>query len=109
MHSGRGGVRGAIARYRGRDIELKTPAQLQAMRRAGMLVATTLAAVTEAARPGVSTLELDALAESTIRAGDGVPSFLGYHGFPAQHLRVGERADRARHPVVDAAPAPTVT
>ncbi len=82
MHSGRGGVRGAIARYRGRDIELKTPAQLQAMRRAGMLVATTLAAVTEAARPGVSTLELDALAESTIRAGDGVPSFLGYHGFP---------------------------
>ncbi|KWX56958.1 type I methionyl aminopeptidase, partial [Mycobacterium sp. NAZ190054] len=36
-----------------------------------------------AAAPGVSTLELDAVAESVIRDGGGVPSFLGYHGFPA--------------------------
>ncbi|MBW0103441.1 type I methionyl aminopeptidase [Pseudonocardia sp. KRD291] len=82
MNSGRGGLRGAIARYRGRDIELKTPGQLQAMRAAGALVASTLAAVVEQARPGVSTADLDAVAEQTIRAAGAVPSFLGYHGFP---------------------------
>ncbi|ANY07422.1 type I methionyl aminopeptidase [Pseudonocardia sp. HH130630-07] len=80
--NGRGGIRGAIARYRGRDIELKTQRQLELMREAGALVAATLAAVTEQAKPGVSTGELDALAEQTIRDGGGVPSFLGYHGFP---------------------------
>ena len=42
-----------------------------------------LAAVTAAARPGVSTGELDAIAEQVIRDGGGVPSFLGYHGYPA--------------------------
>ncbi len=79
----RSGVRGLVARWRGRDIELKTPAELAAMRAAGVLVARTLAAVTELARPGVSTGELDALAEQTIRDAGAVPSFLGYHGFPA--------------------------
>lgn len=83
MSSGRTGVRGLLARWRGRDIELKTPGELEAMRAAGILVARTLAAVTELARPGVSTGELDALAEQTIREGGGVPSFLGYHGYPA--------------------------
>jgi methionyl aminopeptidase len=80
---GRSGVRGMLARWRGRDIELKTPGELEAMRAAGALVARTLAAVVEATRPGVSTGELDALAEQTIRGGGGVPSFLGYHGYPA--------------------------
>jgi methionyl aminopeptidase len=83
MNTGRGGVRGFIARWRGRDIELKTPGELDAMRAAGGLVAHTLAAVVEAAKAGVSTGELDALAEQTIRDGGGVPSFLGYHGYPA--------------------------
>jgi methionyl aminopeptidase len=83
VSSGRTGVRGLLARWRGRDIELKTPGELEAMRAAGILVARTLAAVTELARPGVSTGELDALAEQTIRDGGGVPSFLGYHGYPA--------------------------
>src|SRR5690349_23595284 len=53
------------------------------MRASGALVARALAAVTGAARPGVSTGELDALAEQVIRNGGGVPSFLGYHGYPA--------------------------
>jgi methionyl aminopeptidase len=79
----RSGLRGMLARWRGRDIELKTPGELEAMRAAGALVARTLAAVTELAGPGVSTGELDALAEQTIRAGGAVPSFLGYHGYPA--------------------------
>lgn len=80
---GRGSVRGALARFRGRDVELKTQGELEAMRSAGLLVARTLAAVTELAAPGINTAELDALAEQTIRAGGGVPSFLGYHGYPA--------------------------
>jgi methionyl aminopeptidase len=81
--SARGGVRAVIARWRGRDIELKSPGEIAAMRVAGALVARTLAAVSAAARPGVSTGELDALAEQVIRDGGGVPSFLGYHDYPA--------------------------
>jgi methionyl aminopeptidase len=72
-----------FARWRGRDIELKSPGEIEAMRAAGALVARTLAVVVEATRAGVSTGELDALAEETIRGGGGTPSFLGYHGFPA--------------------------
>ncbi len=83
MTRGRGGVRAVLARWRGRDIELKTPGEVDAMRTAGALVARTLAAVAVAARPGVSTGELDALAEQVIRDGGGVPSFLDYHGYPA--------------------------
>jgi methionyl aminopeptidase len=81
--SARGGVRAVIARWRGRDIELKSHGEIDAMRAAGALVARTLAAVSAAARPGVSTGELDALAEQVIRDGGGVPSFLGYHDYPA--------------------------
>ena len=83
MTQTRTGVRGLVARWRGRDIEMKSPAELEAMRAAGALVARTLSAVAELARPGVSTGELDALAEQTIRDGGAVPSFLGYHGYPA--------------------------
>jgi methionyl aminopeptidase len=78
-----GGVRTVLARWRGRDIELKTPGEIEAMRASGALVARALAAVSAVARPGVSTGELDALAEQVIREGGGVPSFLGYHGYPA--------------------------
>jgi methionyl aminopeptidase len=64
-------------------IEVKTPGEIQAMRAAGLVVARTLAAVHELARPGVSTAELDELAEQIIRDAGAVPSFKGYHGFPA--------------------------
>ena len=52
------------------------------MRAAGLVVARTLARVVEAVRPGVTTGELDAIAETSIRGEGAVPSFLGYHGFP---------------------------
>jgi methionyl aminopeptidase len=80
---GRSGVRTMLARWRGRDIELKTPGELDAMRAAGAVVADALAAVTAATAIGVSTKDLDAIAEEVIRAAGAVPSFLGYHGFPA--------------------------
>ncbi|WP_285504220.1 type I methionyl aminopeptidase [Actinokineospora sp. NBRC 105648] len=64
-------------------IEIKTPTQLEAMRAAGLVVAKALANVAAQARAGVSTAELDEIAEQTIRDAGAVPSFKGYHGFPA--------------------------
>jgi methionyl aminopeptidase len=61
----------------------RSAGELDAMAVAGALVASALRAVRAAAAPGVSTLELDRIAESVIRDGGGTPSFLGYHGFPA--------------------------
>jgi methionyl aminopeptidase len=64
-----------------RGLEIKTPEQIGLMRRAGLLVGQTLELLSDAAKPGVTTGELDRLAEEHIRAGGGVPSFLGY-GYP---------------------------
>jgi methionyl aminopeptidase len=64
-------------------IQVKTPEQIKLMREAGLVVARTLRAVAGAAGPGVTTAELDALAEHEIRAAGAVPSFKGYHGYPA--------------------------
>ena len=64
-------------------ITRKSPEEIDRMRRAGRLVGHALSGVVEAARPGVSLLDLDRLAERVIRDGGGTPSFLGYHGFPA--------------------------
>ena len=61
-----------------RGIEIKTPEQITLMRRAGLLVGRTLEVLREAVRPGVSTAELDDIAERHIRDGGGTPSFLGY-------------------------------
>ena len=63
-------------------VQVKTPAQLDRMREAGLIVARALAAAAAAAVPGVTTADLDAIAEREIRAAGGVPSFLGYHGYP---------------------------
>ncbi len=51
------------------------------MRAAGRVVARTLDVLRAAVRPGMSTLELDAIAERSIRDAGAVPSFKGYHGF----------------------------
>lgn len=68
----------------GRDrIQYKDAAQIRLMRRAGLVVAAALDAVRGALRPGVSTAELDGVAEDVIRAAGATPSFLGYHGYPA--------------------------
>ena len=64
-------------------ITRKSPEEIDRMRRAGRLVGHTLSRLVEAVRPGITLLELDALAEKEIRDGGGIPSFLGYHGFPA--------------------------
>ncbi len=64
-------------------IEVKTPAELAVMREAGLVTAAALRAAAAAAVPGVSTADLDAIAEREIRAAGAVPSFKGYFGYPA--------------------------
>jgi methionyl aminopeptidase len=67
----------------GRGIEIKSPDQIQVMRRAGLVVGHTLELMRASVRAGISTAELDALAEDHIRSAGAVPSFQGYQGFPA--------------------------
>lgn len=57
--------------------------EIKVMRRAGKIVADTLDALQEALEPGISTAELDAVAEKVIRDAGASPSFKGYRGFPA--------------------------
>src|SRR4051794_5385026 len=64
-------------------IQIKTPAEIELMRRAGIVVGNALAALREAAKPGVSTADLDEVARGVIYGAGAKPSFLGYHGFPA--------------------------
>jgi methionyl aminopeptidase len=61
----------------------KAPAEIERMARAGAVVADTLALIGERARPGVSTQELDELADEYIRSRGGVATFKGYRGYPA--------------------------
>lgn len=62
-------------------VPFRSPGELDAMAAAGSVVGAALVAVRNAAAPGVSTLELDRVAEAVIRDAGAVPSFLGYHGF----------------------------
>jgi methionyl aminopeptidase len=64
-------------------IEVKSPAQVAMMREAGLVTAAALRAAVAAVEPGISTADLDAIAEREIRTAGAVPSFLGYHGYPA--------------------------
>jgi methionyl aminopeptidase len=62
----------------------KSNEELDRMRRAGRIVAETISSVVEAVRPGVTTADLDRLAESIIRERSAAPSFLNYKGtYPA--------------------------
>ena len=59
--------------FRDRGIEIKSPDQIDLMRVAGRLVGETLELLRAAVRPGVTTLELDTLAETHIRDHGGIP------------------------------------
>lgn len=62
-------------------ITLKSEREIALMREAGRIVAETHALLAEALRPGMSTLELDQLAEAFIRGKGAIPSFKNYNGF----------------------------
>jgi methionyl aminopeptidase len=61
----------------------KSPDDIAAMRRSGVILAETLSRLEEAVRPGVTTAELDALAAESITGAGAEASFFGYRGFPA--------------------------
>ena len=63
-------------------IYLKTDEEIELMRESNHLVARVLAEVAKSIKPGVSTLELDRIAEGFIRDNGAVPSFLNYNGYP---------------------------
>ncbi len=64
-------------------IKLKSAAEIARMREAGRILAQVMEQVRQYIRPGVTTAELDALAEELIRQRGAIPSFKGYRGFPA--------------------------
>jgi methionyl aminopeptidase len=70
-----------LGKWSGRMIQVKTAHEIELMRASGLVTAGAIKAVVAAVRPGVSTGELDAIAEDHIRSAGAVPNFLGYHGF----------------------------
>ena len=64
-------------------IVCRSAAELERMREAGRLVGEVLTELTAAVVPGVSTAELDEIAERRIRQAGATPAFKGYHGYPA--------------------------
>ena len=64
-------------------IMLKSPEEIEIMRRAGKVVAATLDMVGRELKPGMTTRQLDELVESFIRDQGAIPAFKNYHGFPA--------------------------
>ncbi len=64
-------------------IEIKTPAEIESMRKASRVVAEVLKELKPLVKPGVTTAELDKFAERRVRELGAVPAFLGYRGYPA--------------------------
>ena len=64
-------------------ISLKNPDQIAKMRVAGALLYEVLQQVRAAVKPGVTTAQLNNLAEKLIRRSHAIPSFLNYEGYPA--------------------------
>src|SRR5688500_19627460 len=89
-----------FAKWSGRMIQIKTAHEIELMRASGLVTAGAIAAVKAAVRPGVSTGELDAIAEDYIRSQGAVPNFLGYHGF------TGSICASVNHEIVHGIPNP---
>ncbi len=66
-----------------RGVEIKSSREIEIMRKASKIVATVLREINLMAEPGQTTADLDEYAERRIREMGAVPSFKGYHGFPA--------------------------
>jgi len=64
-------------------IELKTKQEINTMKKAGKMAAQVLEELGRFVRSGVTTIELDQIAERMVRRLGGIPTFLGYRGYPA--------------------------
>lgn len=62
---------------------VKTKAELEAMRESGRMTATVLNVLVNSVKPGMSTQDLDDIAQAELEKLGGTPAFLGYQGFPA--------------------------
>lgn len=65
-----------------KKVVLKTPDEINAIRKSSLLVGKTLAEIAKIVEPGITTLQLDKVAETFIRDHGAYPGFLGYHDFP---------------------------
>jgi methionyl aminopeptidase len=63
--------------------KVKTPAEIKKMRKAGRVVAEMHDEIRRAVRPGITTLELDAIGRQVLERRGATSNFLGYHGYPA--------------------------
>jgi len=72
-----------MSRFLRQKIIIKTPAEIEQMREAGAIAARALRLAREAVEPGISTQEINDIAEAAIREAGAEPTFLGYSGFPA--------------------------
>jgi len=65
-----------------KKVVIKTKDEINAIRKSSLLVGKALAEIAKIVEPGVTTLQLDRVAESFIRDHGAYPGFLGYHDFP---------------------------
>ena len=63
-------------------IYIRSNEEIEIIRKSALMVSATLTEVAKFLKPGITTLEIDKMAEQFIRDNGGVPSFKGYHGFP---------------------------
>jgi methionyl aminopeptidase len=89
-------------------IQIKTDDEIVLMRAAGLVVGRTLEALAAAVAPGVTTGELDALAEATIRSAGAVPSFKGYRPHPSVPAFPGSICASVNDEIVHGIPGPRV-
>jgi methionyl aminopeptidase len=64
-------------------IAIRSPKEIDLLRAANQIVADVLAVLASMVKSGITTRELDAAADDLIRQSGGIPTFLGYHGYPA--------------------------
>ncbi len=68
----------------------KSKKDLDRMREVGELIAEVRETLRKMVEPGITTLELNNVAEKMMREFGAIPAFIGYHGFPFCNLRVGQ-------------------
>ena len=95
-------------RKKDRMIQIKTAAEVERMRAAGLVVGRTLELLRAAAGPGVTTLDLDRIAEASIREAGAVPSFKGYQPHPSIPPFPGTICASVNDEVVHGIPGPRV-
>jgi methionyl aminopeptidase len=93
-------------RKRDRMIQIKSDAEVDLMRAAGLVVGRTLEALRAAAVPGVTTAALDELAEATIRDAGAIPSFKGYQPHPSVPPFPGSICASVNDEIVHGIPGP---